>query len=155
VDLAPLGAEIDVAVAADAGVAGPLEARKGDEAADLVEIGREFVQLAPEGVVDLEVVGLMAAGIEERALAAEGVILPGGVDADGLNAIAAGPKNGAVSGPRILTPHPGEMAGLTGLDKDEIQADRLGVVERFAAEWGHVVVLKGACTLVAAPIIRS
>ncbi len=43
------------------------------------------------------------------------------------------------------------MAGLTGLDKEEIQADRLAVAERFAAEWGHVVVLKGACTLVAAP----
>lgn len=51
----------------------------------------------------------------------------------------------------ILTPHPGEMAVLTGLSKDEIQADRVGTAERFAAEWGHVVVLKGAFTVAAAP----
>jgi NAD(P)H-hydrate epimerase len=51
----------------------------------------------------------------------------------------------------VLTPHPGEMAGLTGLDKEEIQTDRLAVAERFAAKWGHVVVLKGACTVIAAP----
>jgi NAD(P)H-hydrate epimerase len=33
----------------------------------------------------------------------------------------------------------------------EIQNDRLGIVKRYSKEWGHVVVLKGAFTLVAAP----
>ncbi len=55
----------------------------------------------------------------------------------------------------ILTPHPGEMAALTGLEKDEIQKDRLGVALKYAAEWGHVVVLKGAFTVIAAPDGRS
>ncbi len=51
----------------------------------------------------------------------------------------------------ILTPHPGEMAVLTGLEKDEIQKDRLNLALKYAAEWGHVVVLKGAFTVIASP----
>jgi len=50
-----------------------------------------------------------------------------------------------------LTPHPGEMSVLTGLSTDEIQEDRLGVAGRFASEWNHVVVLKGAFTVIASP----
>lgn len=51
----------------------------------------------------------------------------------------------------VLTPHPGEMAALTGLDKDEIQADRIAIAEKYAKEWGHIVVLKGAFTVIAEP----
>ncbi|MGD8404320.1 MAG: NAD(P)H-hydrate epimerase [Anaerolineales bacterium] len=51
----------------------------------------------------------------------------------------------------VLTPHPGEMAVLTGLSTDKIQNDRMGVATKYAKEWGHVVVLKGAFTIVAAP----
>jgi NAD(P)H-hydrate epimerase len=74
------------------------------------------------------------------------------VDADGLTLLGQYPDWWRyLPAETVLTPHPGEMAGLTGLNKEEIQADRLAIAERFAAEWGHVVVLKGACTLVAAP----
>ncbi|MEI6290331.1 MAG: NAD(P)H-hydrate dehydratase [Chloroflexota bacterium] len=51
----------------------------------------------------------------------------------------------------ILTPHPGEMASLTGLEKDAIQSDRVKIASRYAAEWGHIVILKGAVTVIAAP----
>jgi len=51
----------------------------------------------------------------------------------------------------VLTPHPGEMAALTGLTINEVQKDREGVVKKFAATWGHVVVLKGAVTIIASP----
>ena len=51
----------------------------------------------------------------------------------------------------VLTPHPGEMSVLTGLSVEDIQADRLEVAKKYAQEWGHVVVLKGAFTVVAAP----
>ena len=51
----------------------------------------------------------------------------------------------------ILTPHPGEMNILTGLKISEIQEDRIGVAEKFASLWGHIVVLKGAFTVVAEP----
>jgi NAD(P)H-hydrate epimerase len=43
------------------------------------------------------------------------------------------------------------MAALTGLSTADIQADRVGIAERFAREWEHVVVLKGAHTVVADP----
>jgi hydroxyethylthiazole kinase-like uncharacterized protein yjeF len=78
------------------------------------------------------------------------------VDADGLRLLAQA-ENGPARLPplSILTPHPGEMAALTGLDKEAIQADRLGAAQRFAAEWGQVLVLKGAFTVVAAPDGRA
>lgn len=78
------------------------------------------------------------------------------VDADGLKLLArlSGwpallPKN------TVLTPHPGEMSILTGLPRDEIQANRLEIARRFSRDWGHVVVLKGAFTVVAAPDGRA
>lgn len=74
------------------------------------------------------------------------------LDADGLNLVAKLPDWPARL-PRltILTPHPGEMARLSGLSVAEVQADRIGCALRHAAQWGHVVVLKGAHTVVAAP----
>ncbi len=74
------------------------------------------------------------------------------VDADGLNALAqldGGPA--ALPANSILTPHPGEMARLTGLSTSEINAKRWQVAGRFAAEWKQVVVLKGAYTVIAHP----
>ena len=55
----------------------------------------------------------------------------------------------------ILTPHPGEMAVMTGQTTRDIQQDRLGVLEKYAASWGHVVILKGAYTLIGAPDGRT
>lgn len=74
------------------------------------------------------------------------------LDADGLNLVARLPDWPARL-PRltVLTPHPGEMARLSGLSVAEVQADRIGCALRHAAQWGHVVVLKGAHTVVAAP----
>jgi hydroxyethylthiazole kinase-like uncharacterized protein yjeF len=76
------------------------------------------------------------------------------VDADGLNTLATADEWWKALPPdTILTPHPGEMARLMGGDTTakEIQADREGMALRMAAEWGVVVVLKGAFTVVAAP----
>ncbi len=74
------------------------------------------------------------------------------VDADGLKLLARVP-GWPERLPRlsILTPHPGEMAVLTGQAKDEIQADRVAAARPWAASWGHIVVLKGAFTVVAEP----
>jgi len=77
-------------------------------------------------------------------------------DADGLKLLAKIPDwSKQLPAPAVLTPHPGEMSVLTGLSKEEIQADRAGVAVRFAQEWGHVVVLKGAFTVIASPDGRS
>lgn len=75
------------------------------------------------------------------------------VDADGLNLLSAMadwpnrlPQNS------ILTPHPGEMARLIGCSLEVIrESDRIQLVREKAVEWGHVVVLKGAYTVIAAP----
>ncbi len=82
----------------------------------------------------------------------EGFGGPALLDADALNALAEDPTLlRRAAGPVVLTPHPGEMARLCGEPVAELQADRLGVAERFAREHGVVVVLKGARTVVAAP----
>ena len=78
------------------------------------------------------------------------------LDADGLKLLAKIVDwHTKLPAPAVLTPHPGEMSVLTGLTIDEIQADREGVAARYAKEWGHVVVLKGAFTVIAAPDGRT
>jgi NAD(P)H-hydrate epimerase len=78
------------------------------------------------------------------------------IDADGLKLLAKINRWSAfLPAQTVLTPHPGEMAVLTGLPVQEIQANRLGIAERFAKEWGHVVVLKGANSIVASPDGRT
>ncbi len=74
------------------------------------------------------------------------------VDADGLKLLAQH-KDWQSKLPRhtILTPHPGEMSVLTGMSTKEIQSERVQIAERFASQWGHVVVLKGAFTVIADP----
>ena len=47
-----------------------------------------------------------------------------------------------------MTPHPGELAELAGMTIDEIQADRIEITRRLAMEWGVVLVLKGALTVI-------
>ncbi len=78
------------------------------------------------------------------------------LDADALNIVAQ--IEGwwtRVPSTAILTPHPGEMARLTKLSAKEIEADREKVAIEFAQKWGHVVVLKGAFTVIASPDGRS
>jgi ADP-dependent NAD(P)H-hydrate dehydratase / NAD(P)H-hydrate epimerase len=80
--------------------------------------------------------------------------IPAVIDADALNILAAKPvllaklaRNRTV----VLTPHPGEMARLTGLTVAEIQANRLEIARDFALKFGITLVLKGARTLIAHP----
>jgi len=72
------------------------------------------------------------------------------VDADGLN-LLAGDVAVLAAGPRILTPHPGEMSRLSGLSILEIQGNRRSLAADFAKRHGVFLVLKGASTVVAAP----
>ncbi len=73
-------------------------------------------------------------------------------DADGLKLLAKIKDwHKLLPGPAILTPHPGEMSVLTGMPVDDIQKDRQGTAAKFARQWGHIVVLKGAFTVIASP----
>src|SRR6266487_460738 len=77
-------------------------------------------------------------------------------DADGLKLLAKIPDwHKLLPAPVILTPHPGEMSVLTGLSKEEIQANRQEIASKYAKEWGHVVILKGAFTVIASPDGRT
>ena len=78
--------------------------------------------------------------------------IPTLLDADGINNIASSISIlKKVKAPLVLTPHPGEMARLTGKTVCEIEADRLGTAKNFAKEYGVWLCLKGANTIVAAP----
>lgn len=82
--------------------------------------------------------------------------LPLVIDADGLRHVSEIEDwHKKISAPAVLTPHPGEMSALTGLPVFEIQSDREEMAVKFAQEWGHIVVLKGAFTVIASPDGRS
>ena len=77
--------------------------------------------------------------------------LPLIIDADGLNAFEG--KAAELHGrnrPLIITPHPGEMARLTGLSSAQVQESRVKVARDFATAHHCIVILKGAHTVVAA-----
>lgn len=90
-----------------------------------------------------------AAAVREVITAAECSIV---IDADALNALAGYTRilNECAALP-VLTPHPGEMARLTGLSTEAVNADRIAIARQAAAEWGSIVVVKGASTVVAFP----
>lgn len=125
-----------------------------------------------DGIVDIDEYGKILTAMNERsdaaligcglgqnnsikslvALLVDGASKPLVLDADGINAIGTNInvlKRSAA--PIILTPHPGEMAKLLGVDVKTVQADRYNIAKRFAQEYGVVLVLKGAYTLVAVP----
>ncbi len=82
--------------------------------------------------------------------------LPLVLDADGLNAFAGCMStfrqgSGNSTAPSILTPHPGEMARLTGQTTKEILARRVAAAREFATRHKVTLVLKGSRTLTASP----
>ena len=77
------------------------------------------------------------------------------IDADGINSIADNinvlkERTGDAGGWRetVITPHPLEFSRISGISVEEIQADRIGAARRFAAEFGVVVLLKGAYSII-------
>ena len=75
------------------------------------------------------------------------------VDADALNVFRGDLDllRGGDSLDVIITPHPGEMAGLLGLSVEEVQENRIKFARSVAVEQHLYVVLKGYRTVVATP----
>lgn len=74
------------------------------------------------------------------------------LDADGLNCIAGNLETFKNKKSEIiLTPHPGEMARLTGTTAANVQKDRIGAARALATAHEVHVVLKGARTVIAMP----
>jgi ADP-dependent NAD(P)H-hydrate dehydratase len=72
-------------------------------------------------------------------------------DGDGTKAGAAVNASFRFNVPVLLTPHAGEMAHLTGIDKAAIQEDPDRHALEAARRWNAVVALKGARTVIATP----
>ena len=72
------------------------------------------------------------------------------IDADGLNSMDVSVLKD-VRQNVVITPHLGEMARLTGNNKDEIISDIIGTAKDFADEHNVICVLKDATTIVAKP----
>lgn len=74
------------------------------------------------------------------------------VDADGINALSLDlGLLKRIRVPVVLTPHPGEMARLLGINSREVQQDRVAVARNFTQQYGCYLVLKGARSLIAEP----
>ena len=69
-----------------------------------------------------------------------------GEDRDLLRLVRGRPET-----PVVITPHPGEMARLSGTTVADVQRDRVAAAHSFAMERGVHVVLKGARTVIATP----
>ena len=80
---------VDVPIAPQAGVAGPLITGDRDEPAGLIEFRHQRVELRPELLRDLEVIALVAHGIDESDVAREDEVVPGRARADRLWALCA------------------------------------------------------------------
>ncbi|MYL66063.1 NAD(P)H-hydrate dehydratase [Bacillus hwajinpoensis] len=87
--------------------------------------------------------------IVEKMLATDSLLI---LDADALYHLAELKERlKAREAPTVLTPHPGEMARLTGLSIKEVQRKRFDISRAFAKEFGVYLVLKGPYTIVTAP----
>lgn len=77
------------------------------------------------------------------------------LDASALDALASRKellkRAKKIAFPRVLTPHPGEMARLAGVTIEEIQNNRKKIAKNFANEYNVTVILKGKDTVVASP----
>ncbi|MGK0375317.1 MAG: NAD(P)H-hydrate epimerase [Arenicella sp.] len=71
------------------------------------------------------------------------------IDADGLNLLATKFKHYSPRDNWLLTPHPAEAARLLGISTAQVQADRFAAATELQQQYGGVIVLKGAGTIVA------
>ncbi len=129
----------------------PYETKEGSLSAEAFEIvselseGKKAALLGPGVGLAPETLAFIQRTIAELPL-------PMVVDADALTAISGQIFHvRRAQMPRILTPHPGEMARLLQTTKDKIQADRLEAARVAAKEANAVVVLKGAATVIVSP----
>ena len=75
--------------------------------------------------------------------------LPAVLDADALNQLAKCPRLMQKLHPSaILTPHPAEMARLTGTSMQELLEDPMESARKYAKRWNCIVLLKGATTCI-------
>jgi NAD(P)H-hydrate epimerase len=120
-------------------------------------IARSAADVVLDGSYDVVATGPgLGTGEDQRAFvlallerAAQALVL----DADALTVVASDLPSlrGTPDRPVVITPHPGEMARLTGLPAADVQRRRLAAARDFATAHHVYVILKGYRTLVATP----
>lgn len=76
--------------------------------------------------------------------------IPVVLDADALTCLAVDASIlEHAAAPVVLTPHPGEMSRLLGIETAVLQADRVGMARAYAVRHRCTLVLKGARTVIA------
>jgi ADP-dependent NAD(P)H-hydrate dehydratase / NAD(P)H-hydrate epimerase len=119
------------------------------------ETTRHFIKklFSPQGKKGKgNLIGFITSEPDDSKLKSSAPLPPLVIDADALRILADIPEWWKlIPAGSILTPHPGEMAALTGLSVKEIQEKRLDLALLFAKEWNQIIVLKGALTVIAAP----
>ncbi|HUP64513.1 MAG TPA: NAD(P)H-hydrate dehydratase [Thermoanaerobaculia bacterium] len=145
-----------VTVLSDASTAAAVVARSPEAMTAIIDAGEGARKVAD--VVNRRDAALLGPGLPDddsswqfaRELTAA-VQIPAVVDASALNAFEGRIADLSSSHPRVLTPHPGELARLLGRDTSAIVDDRLESAQTAARSSGCVVVLKGDTTLIAVP----
>ncbi len=127
----------------------------------LIDLQAAELLVEKAGGCDVLAVGPGLAPVRENASLLEQLLqrcsLPLVLDAGALGALALLPEAERMALLRaapqtpLLTPHPGEMARLTGLSPGEVQRSRPELARRLAQEWRSIIVLKGAGTVIASP----
>ncbi len=130
------------------------ETAEGGVSAEAAGVAREVLSAASAAVVGpgLGTEESSASFLRALLLTEPAFHTPVVLDADALNVLAnvyGWPP--LLAAPAVLTPHPGEMGRLLGRPAHEVQQDRRGAAMASAEQWGQVVVLKGAHTVIAAP----
>lgn len=118
--------------------------------------GKNALAMGPGLTTQEETKQFLRAVVASKPAGANGLPVPMILDADGLNAFD-GCANELRGEGRMLavTPHPGEMGRLIGCTPKEVQANRLEIARKAAADWNAVVILKGNWTVTAAPDGRA
>jgi NAD(P)H-hydrate epimerase len=127
---------------------GPLREDDVDAALDFVK-KRDSIGFGPGIGTNDEIAGFARRFIAECDK-------PMVIDADALTILSQEPDHGAArvssrKSSTIMTPHPGEMARLLGIDTQAVQEDRVNAVRNASKKFQAVVILKGQATLVASP----
>lgn len=132
-----------------------------ESAPGLIDPQAAELLLRKAGGCDVMAVGPGLAPVRESVSLLEQLLrrcsLPVLLDAGALASLALLPETERMALLRaapqtpLLTPHPGEMARLTGLNLGEVQRSRPELARRLAREWRSIIVLKGAGTVTASP----
>lgn len=137
--------------AVEAKVVEAMTLRHPEAPADAATLLNEFAK-GCDAVVVGPGLSLDAAAVTLARTLALSLEVPTVLDADALTAFADDVSLlRSALGPRVLTPHPGEAARLLHRSVEEVQRDRFASAHELARVSGHVVILKGACSIVASP----